>query len=398
MTERRGESPHFRAWRHVAFVALFVVAFAPTLQQALQRQPLSFAPAAAPSPAAQPNEVPAFEERFVFHQDLTSFAHSPALAEIADGRLLAIWYGGSREGAPDVSLYGSRFDPAEENWTTPEVVTTPSATQREIRRYVRTLGNPALWSAPDGQLWLFYVASPAGWAASSIHVKTSQDGGTTWTPAWRLVTSPYFNMGTLVRTSPLRWGDGTIALPAYQELLGIFPELMRISTEGIVLERIRIGQGKRALQPAVVALSDRRAIALLRWAAPQRPKRYREREARTLFTQSSDGGRSWTLPAALQLENPGSSVAVLRLSDGRLLAAFNRSQRGRNNLSLALSRSAGASWEVVASIEDDEAGGQFAYPTLIQATNRQIHLVYAWNYRRIKHVEFNEAWVRAQSP
>ena len=50
------------------------------------------------------------------------------------------------------------------------------------------------------------------------------------------------------------------------------------------------------------------------------------------------------------------------------------------------------------AIEHSEQGQQFAYPTLLQATDGRIHLAYAWNYARIKHVEFNTAWLDAQGP
>jgi predicted neuraminidase len=50
------------------------------------------------------------------------------------------------------------------------------------------------------------------------------------------------------------------------------------------------------------------------------------------------------------------------------------------------------------AIEHSEQGQQFAYPTLIQAADGRIHLAYAWNYARIKHVEFNIAWLDEQGP
>jgi predicted neuraminidase len=100
----------------------------------------------------------------------------------------------------------------------------------------------------------------------------------------------------------------------------------------------------------------------------------------------------------LDLLNPGSSVVGLRLADGSILAVTNLSATSRNDLSLARSLDLGESWEIVTAIEHSERGEQFAYPALLQATDGRIHLAYAWNYSRIKHVELNTAWLDAHAP
>jgi len=41
-------------------------------------------------------------------------------------------------------------------------------------------------------------------------------------PARRLVSSPFFNLSTMVRGEPVQYADGTIGLPIYQNLLGSF--------------------------------------------------------------------------------------------------------------------------------------------------------------------------------
>jgi predicted neuraminidase len=88
----------------------------------------------------------------------------------------------------------------------------------------------------------------------------------------------------------------------------------------------------------------------------------------------------------------------LRASDGSILAVTNLSTTSRNDLSLARSVDSGKTWTVMAAIEHSEQGHQFAYPTLVQATDGRIHLAYAWNYARIKHVEFNMAWLDHHVP
>ena len=396
MTDRVEHDRSLSLYKQLAFAALVVVAFAPSWIAAFSARPrVLFAEPARQTAIApeSPPVVPVFEDRLVYTHRLTRFAHSPTLTETANGDLLLVWFGGTGEGRPSVGLYQSSYRPQVGVWTRPRLVTDRDQTQAELDRYVFTIGNPALWTAPEGNLYLFYVTSwLAGWSGSSVNLKISSDHGNTWTPAERLVASPFFNSGTLVRNTPFPYSDGTIGVPAYHELLGVFPEILRVSRQGFALGKVRIDHGKRSLQPSIIALDDKRALALLR------PRPSEERPARVLRAETTDAGRSWSQPTPLDLLNPGSSVVGLRLSDGSILAATNSSATSRNNLSLARSLDSGASWNVVTAIEHSEQGQQFAYPTLLQTTDGRIHLAYAWNYARIKHVEFNTAWLDAQSP
>jgi predicted neuraminidase len=303
-----------------------------------------------------------------------------------------VWFGGDGEASPSVGLYQSTYRPQVGVWTRPRLLTDREETQDELGRYVFTLGNPAVWTAPEGDVYLFYVTSwVAGWSGSSIHLKISHDDGNTWSPARRLVTSPFFNSGTLVRNTPFPYADGTLGIPAYHELLGVFPEILRVGRQGGVLGKNRIDYGKEALQPSIVVLDETRALALLR------PRPNETRPPNVLLSRTTDAGRSWSRPVPLDLLNPGSSVVGLRLADGSILAVTNHSATSRNDLSLARSTDLGESWEIVAAIEHSERGEQFAYPSLLQATDGRIHLAYAWNYSRIKHVELNTAWLDAQA-
>jgi predicted neuraminidase len=384
MTERR---------KRLGFLALMLMAFAPPMiGEFPSKPPLTFV---VPRKIQETAGSPFHKDRFVFKKPLTRFAHSPALTEMADGRLLLVWFGGSGEARPNVGLYRSTLKPQAEAWTQPRLLTNREQSRAELGRYLHTIGNPALWTGRDGKVWLFYVTSSVrGWSGSSINFKGSDDNGDTWTGAKRLVTSPFFNSGTLVRGRPFAYQGAEVGLPVYHELLGVFPELLRVSQDGAVLGKSRIYHGKSSLQPSIVPLDETRAIALLR----PRPSRKASREARVLLSRTTDAGKHWSTPAAVDLSNPGSSVVGLRIADGSILAAFNDSATSRNDLSLAQSRDYGESWRVLTSIEHSEQGQQFAYPSLVQTTDGHIHLVYAWNYARIKHVEFNAAWLEQPDP
>jgi predicted neuraminidase len=92
------------------------------------------------------------------------------------------------------------------------------------------------------------------------------------------------------------------------------------------------------------------------------------------------------------LPNPDSGLDAIRLADGRLLLAFNDSQHGRENLRLAVSTDEGRTWTRTATIAE-EAGAEFSYPFLMQASDGDVHLVYTWKRTAIRHVVFNVAWL-----
>lgn len=381
--------------QRVAYILLLLAAFVPPLLGAVTPQP---APRFVVPDASTPPEQsadPLYGARFASPPNLTAFAHSPALTVLPNGHLLLVWYAGSGEKEPDVVLYQATYDPEQDVWTAPRTLTDPAASRAELGRYVYTLGNPTLVTDSQERTLLFYVSRWAGgWSTSSVNMKVSEDHGATWTRAERLVTNPYLNSGTLVRTRPFLYEDGSIALPGYHELVGTFPEVFRLGPEGRLLGKARIYYSGSTLQPSVIPLEENRAIALLRNKRVT-PERAPTDANKLLLATTTDGGLHWSLPHPLDLPNPNSSVAGIRLSDQSLLMAFNNTPHGRENLALARSMDHGRHWTVIATLE---GAGDFSYPSLLQAPDGILHLVYAWNRTRIKHVFFNLSWIDRQHP
>lgn len=336
-----------------------------------------------------PDENAVLETRFASSGG-TPAVHSATAIEIGDGRIRAFWYGGSREGARDVAIYTSVFDGDIGGWSGEVPVTTREETQRDVRRYVKKLGNPMVSRGSDGRLWLFYVSvSIGGWSGSAINFRVSEDDGESWSAAKRLVTSPFLNISTLVRGPGVLYTDGSQGVPVYHELLGKFGELIRVDPEGRVLDKARMSSGYTSLQPVLVPLDRERALGLMRKSGNS--------PARVLAVTTGDAGASFGEVAPTPLANPDAAVAAIRLSSGELLVAFNDSERDRSNLSLALSEDEGDSWELVHVLEPpaptDEPHPRFAYPWLLESSRGDLHLWYTWERERIAHVRFNRAWL-----
>ena len=319
--------------------------------------------------------------------------HSATAVELADGRLRAFWYGGTREGAPDVAIYTSVYSPKEETWSPERAVMTRELAQRRLHRHVRKLGNPVAGRDPAGRIWLFFVSvSVGGWAGSAVNAVVSTDEGTTWSPPRRLITSPFLNISTLVKGAPVPLSDGTVALPVYHEFLGKFGELLRVDADGRVIGKTRLSWGKSSLQPVIVPRSGTEAVAFMRYAG--------DPPARVLVTRTSDAGAHWSEPAKTALPNPNSAVGGVLLPGGPLVLAFNNAEENREDLSLALSDDFGASWRMARGLEGASLAPhapilEYSYPWIMQDRSGDVHVLYTWGRTRIKHAVFNRAWLES---
>jgi predicted neuraminidase len=428
MMPRRGTVRPDR--RDLLVLGVVVVAFGAGFWRARERPaPASFQRR---SVAARRGETPRFQSRFVATRP-GLHAHAACLVELADARVRAFWYSGSREGAPDVEIHTAVFDPDRGEWGEEKTVATPASTQRSIWRYVRKVGNPASIRTPAGTLWLFYVTvSVGGWGGSAINAVASRDDGETWGPARRLVSSPFLNLSTLVRGEPVPYADGTIGLPVYQNLVSSFGELLRLDETGTVIERHRVSDAVSCLQPIVLVTSPTEALALLRNAGAERPNR-------VIGATTRDAGRSWAPPVRLPLFNPDAALSGVVLPDGRILVALNDVEVERDALSIVVSDDGGSTWRTARQLEDQVASRElpvddarydrtvealaratdarvsdarawvdssrrfmcweprchfeFSYPFVLQTRRGELHLVYTWNRAFTKHVQFNQAWL-----
>lgn len=365
--------------------------------------------------------------------------HAASLVELKDGRMRAFWFSGSREGAADVTINSAVFDSVKDAWSDEQVVIGRGDTQRGLHRYISKVGNPVATRAPDGALWMFYVTvSLGGWAGSSISVLTSHDEGASWSAPRRLITSPFMNISTLVKSPPVFYSDGTVGLPVYHEFISKYAEMLHLDKAGKVIDKQRLAAGGQGtLQPVVLVRNEKEATVLTRYAG-------KDEAPRAMSVATQDGGRRWSKPEKSVMKNSNAALAALVLSDGKWLAVFNDQEHGRENLSLQMSSDGGATWQELRRLEEmsrlrgatlDESactglveglarssderleedaqglaahvdsakrwvrsnGGchfEFSYPYMIQAHNGDIHVAYTWNRTFIKHVVFDSLWLQ----
>ena len=319
-------------------------------------------------PGGQPPQAIVASE-FVFESAPFSSAHASTIVHTADG-LVAAWFGGSREGAPDVGIWSSRQ--VNGAWTAPvEIANGVDAT---ATRY--PCWNPVLFEMPDGVLLLFYKVGPSPSAWWGV-VRTSADRGRTWSEARRL---PDGALGP-IKNKPVRLDDGTIVSPSSTESPDARSvwriHFERSSDQGKTWTVVKPaasepGSELDAIQPSILTHADGRLQAL-----------GRTRSQRVFETWSSDRGRTWTAVTLTSLPNPNAGIDAVTLRDGRHLIVYNHTTQGRSPLNLAVSRD-GRKWEAALVLENEP--GEYSYPAVIQSPDGIVHVTYTWKRQRIKHV------------
>ena len=311
------------------------------------------------------------EEEFIY--DTASFlsCHAGTIVETTDGTLVTSWFGGTYERDPDVCIYVSRKVNGE--WTAPENVA--DGIQNDTLRY--PTWNPVLFQVPDGELQLYYKIGdhPKTWEG---YLKTSNDGGVTWSEAIKLpegIFGPIKNKPVLV--------DGKLISPTstehdgwrvHFEISDDFGKTWRTT------EPLNDGYDIVAIQPSVLIHQDGRLQMLCR-----------SRNRAVLQAWSDDGGETWSEVTKTTLPQNNSGTDAVSLSNGSQLLVYNHVlppgeevKGGRSPLNIAVS-SDGENWDAAIVLED-EPDQRFSYPAVIQSSNGMVHVLYTWKRSKMKHV------------
>ncbi len=313
----------------------------------------------------------------------TPACHASTFAELANGDLLASWFGGTREGAPDVAIWMARRTAS--GWEKPiEMVREP-----EIATY-----NPVLFNG-GGLFWLYYKFGPhpSEWTAGR---RLSRDQGKTWGPIEHL------GAGLIgpVRAKPITLKDGTIlagsSVESYSSWacwvlrsadhgvtwrsVGPIAAGPDLKTQGAAPAKSSASSGN--IQPSLVDLGNGHVRMYMRATKDI---------ARICQADSTDNGATWGPVKKTELPNNNSGIDAVRLRDGRQIMVYNDTTEGRTPLSLAASKD-GEHWT---KLRDLETGpGEFSYPAMIEARNGDLLITYTWRREKIRFVRVPVSDVR----
>lgn len=317
---------------------------------------------------AAENQPGIVSSEFVFESAPFPSCHASTIVETKDG-LTAAWFGGQREGAPDVGIWVSRHEDGK--WSVPVEVangTQPDGTNVPC-------WNPVLFQPRTGPLMLFYKAgkSVPGWWGM---LKTSEDDGKTWSDAIRLPDGIYGP----IKNKPIQLTDGTIISPTSTEHEGWRVHFERSTDNGRTWTStapVNDGRDIAAIQPSILFHPDGRLQAI-----------GRTRQKQVFQTWSDDAGQTWGPMTLTGLPNPNSGTDALTLKDGRHLLVYNHTTNSRSPLNVAVSTD-GINWSGVLVLENES--GEYSYPAVIQASDGLVHITYTWKRQRIRHVTVDPA-------
>jgi len=352
--------------------------------------------------------------------------HSSSVVECPNGDLLTVWYQGSGERrADDVRLMGARLRAGEDKWS----AVFPLADTPVIPDC-----NPVLFIDANERLWLFWIVVHTNrWERSILKYRRAENYVDEGPPAWSwqdvilLKVGEEFQAalgeafekldipdgmwaeyapayrkllmeaagdpdkrqrGWMPRARPLQLDSGRILLPLYSD--GFNVGLIAISDDaGETWRPSKPIMGLGPIQPTLAQRSNGDIVAYCRDSGVPPP--------RIMASLSRDEGESWSIARDTELPNPGSSIALLTLADGRWLLAYNDTESDRHRLAASLSEDEGRSWPHKRYLERDEAGeGSFSYPTAIQSRDGRIHVTYSYaaaSGAAIKHASFRPEWI-----
>lgn len=359
--------------------------------------------------------------------------HASFLHWAGDGALICAWFGGTLEGKSDISIFASVLAPGADQWGAPQRLSFDPHHSEQ---------NPVLFAAPGGGLLLFHTSQPSG-NQDECRIRmaeVSRDGDDpTKLSAGEGV---YLDLprGCFVRAPLTIRDDGAWLLPIFrciqrpgQKWNGSHDRAaVGISQDGGKTWRLDdLADSTGCVHMSPVPIGENRLAAL-----------FRRRQADYVYrTESADGGRTWTVPQATDVPNNNSSIAAIRLKDGRIAmigntinAELSSDRRAslydelgedddrpdadpdggcvpiwgvpRAPVSVCLSDDGGKSFSQRISVENgpgtclsnnsiDGHNKEMSYPWLIEGADGSLHIAYTYYRRAIKYVHLAPGWADA---
>ena len=317
--------------------------------------------------------------------------HAATVVELADGCLLAAWFAGTHEGHPDVAIRLAHCD--GDTWHEPSTVVDEPGVP---------LWNPVLFRDETDTVWLFFKAGPTVPAWTGLYVK-SRDGGHTWSPPTVLPAGllgpaknkpiTLSNGDILCGTSNESWrswacwveistdGGGTwtrhgpIAAPGFPADETGDDDLLSATWDVASGALLLLQEHPGVIQPTVWEYAPGRLKMLMRAT---------RRVGVVCASDSDDYGRTWSPATPTEIPHPNSGLDAVRLSDGRIVLACNPTREGRTPLSLLISEDNGQTWPWRQDVETGP--GEYSYPSVIQAADGRVHVIYTYQRRQIRHL------------
>ena len=384
-------------------------------------------------------EAPFFRGAFIAPPE-NLHNHGSCLVEAPNGDLIVCWFNGTGERtADDCKILGARLVKGATRWSERFVMAdTPDLPDT----------NCCMFIDPRGRLWLIWpTILDNHWESALLKVRIAEDYSGPGAPVWKtqdvlhVKPGPEFaatvksameayrprapepkikefidyalsasqdklksRLGWMTRAHPFVLEGKRLIVPLYSD--GFNFSLMAISDDWGATWRTStplVGEGN--VQPSIIRRRDGSLLTFMRdnGLPPQRIQQ----------ATSADRGETWSAVTDTELPDPGAGLELITLANGHWVVINNDTENGRHRLTVQLSDDEGRTWKWRRSLENDTPdadAGRYGYPSIIQARDGTIHATYSVQLRpssakpdahgkpahkTIRHVQFNEAWLRA---
>lgn len=365
-------------------------------------------------------------------------SHAANLLTLPDGRLGCVWFGGTQEGVPDISIWFSTLEPGSTQWSEPAQLSDDST---------RSEQNPILFVAPDKALWLLYTAQKAGnQDTAEVRRRISLDSGRTWGDVETLFPANETG-GVFVRQLPVVLPSGRLIIPIFRCITTPGEKWVGNSDDSAVMisddagatwtEHVLPGS-LGCVHMNIQRVADGSLLAL-----------FRSRWADSIYeSRSTDDGSTWSEPVPTELPNNNSSIQFVALTDGRLALVYNHSraeasterrlslydeidedglaeEQGqvtepvaaahddgvkrafwgtpRSPMTLAISEDSGRTWPIRRNLDvgdgyclsnnsRDGLNREYSYPSIHQGPDGALNIAYTYFRQAIKYVRVDPQW------
>jgi predicted neuraminidase len=297
--------------------------------------------------------------------------HASTIVEVAPGKLMASFFGGTGEGEKDVTIWLANCENGK--WTAPAIIA--DGIINDSLRY--PCWNPVLFKNKEGKLFLFYKEGPRPFNWWGM-VKTSIDNGATWSVPEKL---PAGILGP-IKNKPVQLEDGTMLSPSSKEENNVWKVYVEKSADqGDSWQLIPVDTSNifKVIQPTILLYPHHRLQMLCR-----------SNQDKIVQSWSNDNGKTWSKLSLTQLPNPNSGIDAVTLKNGWQMLVYNPTTKGkewsngRQKLNVAISKD-GRTWKDVIVLENGTKE-EFSYPAIIETSDGRVHITYTYDRKNIKHV------------
>lgn len=309
-------------------------------------------------------------KEYIFPADeITNSCHASTVLPLADGTVLAAWFGGKKEKDDDVEIFVSRRD-KNGVWSKPVSVSEGD----DIAHW-----NPVLYQNEKGEILLFYKHGREipDWVTKVVTL--TPEGEKAGQPR-ELVPGDVSGGRGPVKNKCLKTSKGLLLAPASTERGGKWLPFIDVSKDdGISWQRTEYmprpkykGRFVGLIQPTLWEDAQGLVHAFMR------------SDAGAIYrSDSTDGGFTWSKPARTRLPNNNSGIDLTSDQNGRIWLVYNPVDVNwgvRHPLSLAYSKDNGKHFTEI--LVPEPGCGEFSYPAITTRSNT-LYITYTYKRKQI---------------